>query len=228
MLVGAPRESGGAEEKYYNSAFLLSDEGRVIDHYDKLHLVPFGEYIPLKRVFSFVDKFAPMPIGDFTAGDSYKVFRFFIEKKASAEKGIWRLIKKVSFSCLICFEDIFPDLARNFVKEDAAFLVNITNDAWFGFSSAPYQHAENSVFRAVENRVNVVRSANTGLSCFIDQKGQISETVGKEKGEIFVEGFAVRDIILTPTRTFYTAYGDIFAFGCVLLAFYPCTRKPRV
>jgi apolipoprotein N-acyltransferase len=127
----------------------------------------------------------------------------------------WKLSKKVKFSCLICFEDIFPELAREFVKKNADFLVNITNDAWFKDSSAPYQHAQSSVFRAVENRVNVIRAANTGLSCFIDQKGEVAAAVESGGKKIFVDGFSVHDIVLTKTRTFYTIYGDVFAFACM-------------
>jgi len=226
ILAGAPTEKG-AEAAYYNSAILFSADGRVIDQYDKIHLVPFGEYLPLKAIFSFVENFAPSPIGDFSPGRDYKVFKFMIER-GSAEKDIgWKLIKKVKFSCLICFEDIFPDMARKFVKNGAAFLVNITNDAWFGRSSAPYQHAQCSIFRAVENRVNVVRAANTGLSCFIDQKGRITDAVSSGNKELFIEGYRSRDIILTPTRTFYTSYGDIFAYACILYTLYFIMNRKR-
>ena len=215
ILAGAPTERS-AKIEYYNSAILFSDDGRVVDQYDKIHLVPFGEYLPFKAVFSFVENFAPSPIGDFSFGRDYKVFKFMIER-GSTEKDIgWKLIKKVKFSCLICFEDIFPDMARKFVKNGAAFLVNITNDAWFGNSSAPYQHVQCSVFRAVENRVNVVRAANTGLSCFIDQKGRVTDVVSSGGKDLFIEGYRSRDIILTPTRTFYTFYGDLFAYACML------------
>lgn len=215
LLVGAPSAEGDWD-RIYNSAVLLSGEGRVVDRYDKIHLVPFGEYVPFKKVFSFVEKFAKSPIGDFSAGKKYTVFKFFIERRSEGSGASWKLLKKAKFSSLICFEDIFPDLTRKFIKEGAVFLVNITNDAWFGNTSAPYQHAQCSVFRAVENRVNVIRVANTGLSCFIDQKGRVTDTVSSDGRELFVEGFKTKDIILTPTRTFYTVYGDIFAYGCIL------------
>jgi len=215
VLVGVPRE----EDSYlrlYNSAVLFSDEGRVVDRYDKMHLVPFGEYVPFKRFLSFVEKFAKSPIGDFSPGKEYRVFKFFIERKFGSADAAWKLLKKAKFSCLICFEDIFPDLTRQFVKNGAVFLVNITNDAWFGRSSAPYQHMQCSVFRAVENRVNVIRAANTGISCFIDQKGRVTDMVESGGKPIFVDGYKTRDITLTPTRTFYTVHGDIFAYLCML------------
>lgn len=218
LLAGTVREEkAGSGMDYYNSAVLFAEDGRIVDEYDKIHLVPFGEYIPCKNLFSFVEKIAPIPIGDCSKGKEYKVFSFFIERSTKEKDYNWKLIKKVRFSCLICFEDIFPDISRRFVREGAGFLVNITNDAWYKMSSAPYQHVQDSIFRAVENRVNVVRAANTGVSCFIDQKGRIVKEVESGNKTLFVDGFAVHDIILTRTRTFYTVYGDIFAYLCVIL-----------
>lgn len=218
ILIGAPREDPALQDVYYNSAILFAEDGRVIDSYDKLHLVPFGEYLPLRQIFSFVQNFAPSPIGDFTAGKNFTVFKFFIERNARDNNTNWRLLKKAKFSTLICFEDIFPELTRKFVRAGALFMVNMTNDAWFGDTSAAYQHAQNSVFRAVENRVNFVRAANTGLSCFIDQKGRIVDAVEQNKRNLFVDGFKAHELVLTGTRTFYNAYGDVFAILCVLLA----------
>jgi len=216
LLVGTVREDqNGRETIYYNSATLLSKDGRIVDRYDKVHLVPFGEYIPFKDALSFVGKFAPIPIGDCSAGKEYKVFDFFMQRNSKNKDFNWQLIKKVQFSCLICFEDIFPDLTREFVKKNIDFLVNITNDAWYKKTSAAYQHAQNSIFRAVENRIDVVRAANTGLSCFIDQKGKIVGAVEADGEELFVSGYKIHEIVLARTKTFYTAYGDIFAYICV-------------
>ena len=211
LLVGTVRE--GPRGEYYNSASLISPDGKVARTYDKVHLVPFGEYIPFKKALSFVEKFAPVPIGDCTAGREETVFDFFVRKGAEGPEANWRLLKKVRFSCLVCFEDIFPGLARDFVKKGAGFLVVITNDAWYKRSSAPFQHAQNSIFRAVENRVAVVRAANTGVSCFIDQKGRVSGVVSDDAAG----GFSVRGIVLSRARTWYTMYGDVFAYGCVVL-----------
>ncbi|MDP2928810.1 MAG: apolipoprotein N-acyltransferase [Candidatus Omnitrophota bacterium] len=218
ILVGAPRyEKTDGGEFYYNSAFLFLKDGSSARHYDKIHLVPFGEYVPLQNLFFFVQRFARRPIGDFVGGKEFTVLKFPLERSVREEDYNWKLVKKIGLGCLICFEDIFPDLARGFVKNNAGFLVNITNDAWFGRSSAAYQHAQASVFRAVENRVNVIRAANTGLSCFIDQKGRIISKVSKDGKDLFVDGFKTQEIILSRIRTIYTAYGDIFAYICLFL-----------
>ncbi|MBU0604853.1 MAG: apolipoprotein N-acyltransferase [Candidatus Omnitrophica bacterium] len=218
LLVGEPRQDTGDEDLYYNSATLFDRSGKEVAVYDKIHLVPFGEFIPARNLFSFVEKFTKSTIGDFSAGKEYTVFNFIVERNQKGETYSQRLIKKVRFSVLICFEDIFPEIARQFVKKGANFLVNITNDAWFGNTCAPYQHVQNSVYRAVENRVNVIRSANTGLSCFIDQKGRVFGTVTSGGKSIFVDGYRTEDIMLTNTRTFYTVYGDFFAYLCILIA----------
>jgi apolipoprotein N-acyltransferase len=229
LLVGAPRyEATKAGELYYNSAFLFLKDGSLARHYDKIHLVPFGEYVPLPSLFFFVHRFAPRPIGDFVGGKEFTVLRFPVERSVKEADRNWKLMKRVGFGCLICFEDIFPDLARNFVKNDAGFLVNITNDAWFGKSSAAYQHAQASVFRAVENRVNVVRAANTGLSCFIDQKGRIVSKVSKEGEDLFIDGFKAHEIVLSRARTVYTAYGDVFAYLCIFFTVFYLSRSTRI
>ena len=226
LFAGAPRYEeikGGAS--YYNSAFLFLKDGSAGGHYDKMHLVPFGEYVPFKNLFFFVHKFAPRPIGDFTAGKDFKVFQFLLQRTSKDQNYSWKLIKKVGFSCLICFEDVFPDLARQFAGRNTDFLVNITNDGWFGKSSAAYQHAQASIFRAVENRTNVLRAANTGLSCFIDQKGRLTASVTEDGKDLFVPGFKVHEIILSRTRTVYTVYGDVFAYACILFTAWYTVRN---
>jgi apolipoprotein N-acyltransferase len=180
----------------FNSAFFLSPEGRLLAKYDKIHLVPFGEYVPFKKILFFIDKFVTA-IGEVQPGEAYEVMMFH-------EK---------SFSTVICFEIIFPDLVRKFVDRDAQFLVTITNDAWYGKSAAPYQHFAMATFRAIENRASIARAANTGISGFIDPYGRIIE-----QSEIFVEDGLVQDIPLRWRTTFYTRYGDVFARLCLLLS----------
>jgi len=220
LLVGAPRVDEVKNGAYYNSAILLSEDGQVTGVYDKVHLVPFGEYIPAKIIFSFVEQFAPSPIGDFTRGEDLKILKF-VMKRASRTKDVsLKIAKKIKFSCLICFEDIFPELSRISNRKGAYFLVNMTNDAWFGRSSAPYQHAQSSVFRAVENRTNVIRATNTGFSCFVDQKGRITDKIGKSGNFLFVDGYKIGEIVVGPSRTFYNIYGDIFAYICMCLVLF--------
>jgi apolipoprotein N-acyltransferase len=149
LLLGAITNRQGS---FYNSALLLMPSGQVAGAYDKMHLVPFGEYIPLRSVFPFLETLAP--IGQLSRGGTYSVFGF-----PSGPKH-----EEVKFSVLICFEDLFPGMARTFVRNGALFLVNITNDAWYRYSAATYQHRQAAVFRAVENRVPVIRCANTGVS----------------------------------------------------------------
>jgi apolipoprotein N-acyltransferase len=186
-------------ENYFNSALLINPAGPAQEIYHKLHRVPFGEYIPLKNIFPFLETIAP--IGDIQPGKKYTIFR-----------------QPADFGVLICFEDLFPELSREFVKKGARFLVNITNDAWYKESSAPYQHFAASVFRAVENRVYLARAANTGISGFIDPAGRVLGLVKDGAGkEIFVQGSLCREICLAgPQRTIYNRFGDFFIGFCLL------------
>jgi apolipoprotein N-acyltransferase len=176
----------------YNSAYLASPPGELAGRYDKIHLVPFGEYVPLSKLLFFIGSLGE-GIGDFKSGK--KIFNFSIPQG--------------QFGVLICFEIIFPDLCRRFVKDGADFLVTITNDAWFGRTSAPYQHFSMATFRAIENRVFIARAANTGISGFIDPSGRIVK-----QGGIFTEEAMNGMIRLSSEKTFYTLYGDIFAWIC--------------
>ena len=196
LLAGAVSCFGG---NYYNSALFIARSGVLEATYNKLHLVPFGEFVPLKNIFPFLKTIAP--IGDITAGKEYTIFKH-----------------PAPFGVLICFEDLFPELSRQFVKKGARFLVNITNDAWYKEGSAPYQHFAASVFRAIENRLYLARSANTGISGFIDPFGRILSLIDDAKGkEIFVKGYSSRNIYLHPPRlTFYNQYGDFFVVLCLL------------
>ena len=192
LLFGTPSykiERG--KVNHYNSAILLSPSGEVKGKYDKIHLVPYGEYVPL-------GEYIPLGslgegIGNFKPGK--ETFNFTLPQG--------------KFGVLICFEIIFPDLCRRFVKEGANFLVTITNDAWFGRTSAPRQHLTIATFRAIENRVFIARAANTGISAFIDPVGRIVK-----EGGIFTEEAINEMIHLSKEKTFYTLYGDVFAWIC--------------
>jgi len=201
ILIGAPSVGGPKREDIFNSAILISDNGDVVGQYNKLHLVPFGEYIPLERYIRLLRFIIDKPIGTFTRGDEYTVFKL--------ENG-------ARFASLICSEDIFPGLVRNFAKRDIDFLVNITNDAWFLNTGAPYQHAQSSVFRAVENRMPVIRAANTGLSCFIDADGRITDTVRIDGEEIFITGYKRASVGIYERESLYKRFGDVFVLFCAI------------
>jgi apolipoprotein N-acyltransferase len=197
LLLGSPSiEVRAGRLHNFNSAFLLSPSRKVVGRYDKIHLVPYGEYIPLKRFFPFINKMV-VGIGDFSSGNSIALLG----------------LPEASFGVLICYEIIFPDLTRRFVKQGAQFLVNITNDAWFGKTSAPYQHLSMAVMRAIENRRYIARAANTGISAFIDATGEIKSTTA-----LFTESFLTGTIAIVGVKTFYTTYGDVFALLSALLS----------
>ena len=179
ILVGINTEKDG---KYFNSAGLISIQGKMVDKYDKIHLVPFGEYVPFSDKFPALHNLVLGELGEFTPGKEFKIFD--IQDNRQQTTGC-----RPKFGVLICFEDIFAEISRRFVKDGANFLIVITNDAWYGKSGAAYQHAACSVFRAIENRVPVIRCANTGYSCFIDSRGRIYYSVEEKDSNLFVTGY---------------------------------------
>ena len=205
FLFGAVTNRNGF---YYNSALMISGDGVLLDRYDKLHLVPFGEYIPFRSVFRSLETI--VPIGDITRGRYYTLFKIDNHKTEI----------KSQFGVLICFEDVFPELARSFVNRGADFLVNITNDAWFGKSTEAYQHLAASVFRAVENRVNLVRSANTGISGFISPQGRVYALAAEGGNLTFVPGYKSQVILIHRQRSFYAGHADALVIFCFFYILY--------
>jgi apolipoprotein N-acyltransferase len=194
------------QEVFTNSAFLLNRDGKVTYIYDKIHLVPFGEYVPLRKLLFFIDKIT-IGIGDYRPGN--------YNKRAVTPFG--------TFSTLICYEIIFPGLAKESLKEGGDFIVNITNDAWFGKTSGPYQHFTMAVFRAIENRKPVIRAANTGISGFIDSNGNILSA-----SPLF-ERLSVSMTVKTDnTRTFYSRYGDLFVYFCLLITISVLSKSLKI
>ncbi len=210
LLLGSPSwEKALGKTRLFNSAFLISPENEIKGKYNKIHLVPYGEYIPLKSLFPFIDKMAA-GIGDFYSGNRIKNLS----------------IPSSSFAAIICYEIIFPDLVRKFTKEGAGFIVNITNDAWFGRTSAPYQHLSICALRAVENRRYIARAANTGISAFIAPDGKIFKQTG-----LFTDDSLTAMIYKRTDQTFYSLYGDIFAFICTavsLILIYLARRRKKL
>jgi apolipoprotein N-acyltransferase len=197
LLFGAPAyELTPQGESFYNRAYLLSPEGNVASYYDKAHLVPYGEYVPLKRFFPFLGKMVLM-VGDFAEGKVGGVVT----------------LPEGDVGPLICFESIFPNLSRAQVQNGARLLVNMTNDAWYGTTSAPYQSLAMAVLRAVENHVCMARAANTGISAFIGADGRILW-----QSDLFVPTAQALDLPWLPGGSPYTRYGDVFAWGCVIIA----------
>lgn len=194
MLVGAPYcETVEGEVRYYNSAFLVEAEAFKA-RYDKIHLVPFGEYMPLSWLFPLGPGIAAREV-DYTAGQSMTVM---------VVQGCPR------FSVLICYEAIFPELARIAVSNGAQMLVNITNDGWFGATAAPYQHLAMARLRSVENRVWLLRSANTGVSAAFDAGGRMVTSIPLQRQGYFI----VQAPQVARPGSFYSRFGDIFAWLC--------------
>jgi apolipoprotein N-acyltransferase len=189
ILFGSPAyEKKGRTITYYNRVYLLNVDGHYT-FYDKVHLLPFGEYIPLKRFLPFVHRLVPAA-GDFTPGKRLKTL------------GSDNLLGP-----LICYEAIFPEISRELALQGAELLVNVTNDAWFGRTSAPYQHLSMAVLRCIETRLPMARAANTGLSSFILPDGSIAK-----QSMLFTSELLTYELPLEKRHTtFYSLYGDIFA-----------------
>jgi apolipoprotein N-acyltransferase len=196
LLFGSPSyEDENGRVSFMNSAYLLRPDGVVAGRYDKVHLVPYGEYVPLRQFFPFIGKLVA-GIGDFRPG-----------------KGFDPLVSDGRrLGVLICYEGIFPEAARDYKRNRADLLVNITNDAWFGRTSAPYQHLSMTVFRAVENRLYLVRAANTGVSAVIDPTGVILSRTG-----VFERTVLKGEVKFIDEKSFYASYGDLFVYLCGLL-----------
>ena len=202
MLIGSVLLKGSENGKSLlsNSVIMLSPGTDAVEVYDKIHLVPFGEYVPLGNLFPFIKKLV-VAIGDFVHGKEITVMNAPFAKIGN----------------LICYEIAFPGLVRKFVDKGANLIVTVTNDAWFGRTSAPYQHFSMAVFRAIENRVPVARSANTGISGFIDSRGRIIQ-----KSDIFVKASLTNTISVGNEKSFYAGHGDVFAYVCLIITSIMC------
>ena len=196
LLFGSPaHELRNGRSIYLNSAFMISPQGETIGRADKLHLVPLGEYIPLGNLLTFINKLV-VGIGDFSPGEQAVVL-----DAGGTKLGVQ-----------VCYEVIFPELARQYVRGGARVLVAITNDAWFGRSSAPYQHLAIATFRAVETRTPLIRAANTGVTAIVDQNGYIRTMTG-----LFVEGYRTGEIQPGSGQSLYLTIGDTPAWLCVVM-----------
>ncbi|MGM0454178.1 MAG: apolipoprotein N-acyltransferase [Thermodesulfobacteriota bacterium] len=201
FLIGSPayeyhRQNGAVD--LYNSAYLVDGNAEVLGQYSKVHLVPFGEYVPLQQWLPFVGKMVPQ-IADFAPG----------------RKGHLLTLphgdKSIDLGVQICYEIIFPGLSSAMVRQGGDLIVNITNDAWFGRTAGPRQHFSMAVFRSVENRRSLVRAANTGISGFVDPAGRIRDRSRLYTPAALTDAVPVVDDI----HTVYTRYGDMLPVGCL-------------
>jgi apolipoprotein N-acyltransferase len=205
ILAGSLDAAEGDDGRplYYNSAFLFDEQGRIAGEYAKRHLVILGEFVPFERwIPSGWARALGLPLS-ITPGQTGAVFR--------VGRG------RVPLAPLICFEDILPDLARADVRAGARMLVNVTNDAWFDEVMAPNQHLRNAVLRAVENRVPLVRAANTGISCVVAPSGRVGPRLTDEAGRTWRAGVLWADVAPPPDGmplTFYSRYGDMYGIAC--------------
>lgn len=195
LIFGAPWYDPAGGGKYYNSVFHMDARGLVLGRYDKRHLVPFGEYIPLRTILFFLRK---LTVGDedFTAGTSSSLFR----------------VDGTLLSASVCYEAVFPAISREGVRDGAGWLVNVTNDAWFGDTVAPRQHLAMARLRCVELRRPMVRAANSGISAVVDSGGEIVASVG-----LFRRGVVVAEVAPGIGETLYAKTGEIFGFSCIII-----------
>jgi apolipoprotein N-acyltransferase len=188
-------EDEAGASRYFNSGYFLRPDGTEAGRYDKIHLVPFGEYIPWSRVFSFLQSIS-RDVGAFSAGREFRVFE----------------LEGQRLNAIICFEAIFPQLARRFVVSGSRLIVNLTNDRWYGDSAAPYQHLEMSRWRAVENRRYLLRATNSGVSAIVDPAGRIVAST-----PLLSEAVCTGRFAFIEAQTFYSRHGDVFAGLCAII-----------
>ncbi len=192
LITGAPAYKREREKfLLYNRVYLIGPDGKILDYYDKEHLVPFGEYVPLKKILFFLDKLVA-GVGDFVPGKNNHPFK----------------IKKLRIGLLICYEVIFPGMVQNRIENGSNLLINVSNDAWFGNSSGPYQHLNQVILRAVEQGRYIVRATNTGISAFISPKGVLIK-----KLSLFKRGVINLEVYPIEGRTFFSRhYKLIYSF----------------
>ncbi len=226
LLGGVTFGIANGRRSLTNSAFALAPDLSVVGQYDKHHLVPFGEYVPLERTLHLPIHALVPDIGFFDPGETLETFGFEERPKVAGTGA--PAPRHVSYGPLICFDAIFPEIGVGFAREDPDFLVNVTNDAWYGFSSAAYQFLSIVTVRAVETGKAVARSANTGISAFIDPAGRVvqrtsiglvdtdDDSVSADRAvpPVLLEG----RVPLLRAKTPYVVIGDSFAYLCAAFA----------
>jgi len=194
--IGVDEPTADQELNYYNSALIVGVDGERVGRYDKIHLVPFGEYIPFQNLLSFAHKLTGR-VSSFSRGTERRVFRLGGHR----------------YGVFICYEAVFADEVRHFAQLGAEVLVNISDDGWYGDTSAAWQHLNMARMRAIENRRWILRDTNTGVTCVIDPNGVVRQSIERHAVDALPAQFGYRDVV-----TFYTEHGDLFGWGCVVLA----------
>ena len=210
---------GRDDQNYFNSINTISPDGTPLRRYDKIRLVPFGEYVPWRPLLG---RFVPTIVGDFRPGTEAVVNLLKLETERSAvisgseanpDSAIERTTDFVRIGSFICYEAAYPEIARRFVRNGASLLINLSNDAWFGTTAGPRQHLAHARMRAIENNRDVVRVTNTGISALITADGSVIDPLPTfSAGAQFWEARAHRG------QTIYTKRGDWFAIGCAALS----------
>lgn len=242
ILNGEDMITSTRATNFYNAAFLVNPQGRLTATYHKQKLVIFGEYVPLVNWLPFLKWFTPI-VGAWTPGDRAVTFPITgLDQNVDQSTNVIFLGAAGKFpgtsrhqakaGTLICFEDTFPGTARTAAQDDLDFFVNLTNDGWFGDSSEQWQHMANSVFRAVENGLPLLRCANNGVTCLINGRGGIENIFRDAKGSEYGQGFlTVKIPLLAPgqkgSATFYNQHGDWFGWGCVAVTLGLVYRRIR-
>ena len=194
--IGVDYDTQAQQWNDYNSALIIGADGQRVGRYDKIHLVPFGEYVPFRNLLFFARKLTGR-VGEFTRGGMREVFR----------------LNGRRYGVFICYEAVFADEVRQFARLGAQVLVNISDDGWYGDTSAPWQHLNMARMRAIENRRWILRDTNTGVTAVIDPEGRVRQSIPRHAMDALPAKFGYRDDI-----TFYTEHGDVFAWVCVLLS----------
>jgi apolipoprotein N-acyltransferase len=194
--IGWTFDEQAQEWKYYNSALIVGADGARVGRYDKIHLVPFGEYVPFSRLLFFARKLTGK-VSKFTPGDERKVFR----------------LNGHRYGVFICYEAVFADEVRQFARLGAEVLVNVSDDGWYGDTSAPWQHLNMARMRAIENRRWLLRDTNNGVTAAIDPYGRVRQSIPRHAIDALPAQFGFRNDI-----TFYTEHGDVFGWACALLS----------
>jgi apolipoprotein N-acyltransferase len=202
LIVGNLGTDYSAEEglwREYNSALVMSADGARVGRYDKIHLVPFGEYIPFQRLLFFARKLTGR-VSEFSRGTERKVFILSSQNGGRHRYGVF-----------ICYEAVFADEVRQFAQLGAEVLVNVSDDGWYGDTSAPWQHLNMARMRAIENRRWLLRDTNNGITAVIDPYGRVRQSIARHQTDALPAGFGFRD-----DMTWYTAHGDVFAWLCAV------------